>query len=72
MGEDKVKQSVEQAAERDDEVQEDLNPQERDFPEVWRESRMSAEDFISMCWLAFSFHGVLFDSSCMNISALIE
>ncbi len=27
----------------------------RIFKEVWRESRMSDEDFISMCWLAFFF-----------------
>ena len=32
MGEDKVKKkSLKQATERNDEVQEDLNPQERDF-----------------------------------------
>lgn len=63
---------MEQATERDDKGQEDLNPQEKDFKEVWRESRMSDEDFISLCWLAFYFYGVLFDSSCMNISALTE
>lgn len=28
--------------------------------------------FWAMCWLAFSFYGVLFDCFCMNISALIE
>lgn len=50
---------MERATERDGEVQ-DLNPQEKDFKEVWRESRMSDEDFISMCWLAFSFYGVFF------------
>lgn len=63
---------MEQATERDEEIQEDLNPQEKDFTEIWRGSRMSNEDFISMCWLAFSFYGVHFDSSCMDISALIE
>lgn len=33
---------------------------------------MLNEDFISMRWLSFSFHGVVFDYSCMNISALID
>ncbi len=71
MDEDKVKQkSMEQATERDNEVQEDQNPHVKDF-KLWRDSRMSAEDFVSMCRLAFSFC-VLFDSSCMDISALIE
>lgn len=44
----------------------------KDFKKVQRESGMLNEDFISMRWLSFSFSGVLFDSSCMNISALIE
>lgn len=43
-----------------------------EIKEVWSESGMSAEDFICMCWLNFSFYGVLFDSSCMDISALID
>lgn len=51
---------MEQANETDNKVQEDLNLKEQDLMEVGRESRMSDEDFISMCWLAFSFHGVLF------------
>lgn len=33
---------------------------------------MPDEGFIRICWLAFSFYGVLFDSFCMNISALTE
>lgn len=71
MDEDKVIQkSMERATETDDEVQDDLNPQVKDF-KIWRDSRMSAKDFVSICWQAFSFC-VSFDSSCMNISALIE
>ena len=40
--------------------------------EVWRESRMSADNFIYMCWLSFSFYGVLSDSYCMNNSHLFN
>lgn len=39
---------MEQATKRANEVQEDLNPQEKDFKEAWRESRMSDGDFISV------------------------
>lgn len=34
--------------------------EKKDFTEVWRESRTSAEDFLSMCWLAFFLFMVSF------------
>lgn len=68
--EDKVQMSMSQTTESDGKVE---DPQQKDFKEVWRWSRMSDEDFISICWLAFSFFIVSFyDSSCMTIPALIE
>lgn len=63
MGEDKVKKQKQQSLWNKllkEKVEDDLNPQEKDAKEVWRESRMSDEDFISICWLAFFFLWCLF------------